>query len=94
MAVDGLADGWFQAEAQGVEPRVEDVAELGGQGREALNARRERISRAIQGTLLWVVLRFVREPLPASNEFARAGVDAVSRHPVGSGPGFPVAPRG
>ena len=31
---------------------------------------------------------------PGVEQFARAGVNAVSRQPVGSGPGLPVAPRG
>ena len=43
----------LQPEAQGLQPCLKDVRVLGGERWEVLNARRERISRAIQGTLLW-----------------------------------------
>ena len=65
MAVDGVAGGGVKPDVQRFEAPVQDVAIRGGQGREVLDARRERISRAIQGTPPVVVLRSVREPLPA-----------------------------
>ncbi len=53
MGVEDVADGRRKLKAQRLEPGVELVAELCWQGREVLNTRRERISRAIQGTLPW-----------------------------------------
>ncbi len=43
-----------KVDAQGPEPVVEDTRVLVGERREVLNARRERNSRAVQGTLLWL----------------------------------------
>ena len=53
MAVEDVAHGRVQVETQVLQSRVEDVDVRGGQRREVLNTRRERISRAIQGTLPW-----------------------------------------
>ena len=52
VAVDGVADRRLQPEAKRIKAGIEDVGVIGGQRRKVRNTRRERISRAIQGTLL------------------------------------------
>jgi hypothetical protein len=57
-----------QDEAQLAEARIEGVVEIGREGWEVLNARRERFPRTVQAPLLSVVpLGAVRDPLPASS---------------------------
>ena len=77
MAVDGGPGLGVDPQVEGLEPRREGVAVRLGELGEVRNARRERTSRAVQGTLLKIVHRAVREPLPAS--FVRGGLASVVR---------------
>ena len=55
MGVDRGSGGRLQGEAERDEPGVERLVVRRGQRRKVLEARRERISRAVQGTLHVVV---------------------------------------
>ena len=65
MAVNDRARRGIELDAQRDQPGVEDLLVLRRERREVQNARRERTSRAVQGTLLSSNARPVREPLPA-----------------------------
>ena len=53
MAVDGLACAGAQGDAECRRASLDGVVVRGGKVGEVLNARRERSSRPVQGTLLW-----------------------------------------
>ena len=86
----------------GVEPQVEGLeSRRRGRPRYAVGERREVLKRASGADLSAgpghppvVVHRAVRAPLPASIVRGGRASVSVSRRPFGSGPGFPVTPRG
>ncbi len=66
MAVDCRAGLRGEGEAQVGEAVVDDPRVRGGHRRNVPDTRRERNSRAVQGTLRVIVPKAVREPLPVS----------------------------
>ena len=65
VAVDRCARARGQVDPLRRQPRLEGVLVRGREWREVRDARRERSSRPVQGTLLWSNARPAREPLPA-----------------------------
>jgi hypothetical protein len=94
MAVDGGLGLGVDPQVEGLESRREGVPVGLGELREVRNARRERTSRPVQGTLLKSCTG------PSGSRSRRRSFAAalrplpVSRRPFGSGPGFPVTPPG
>ena len=94
VGVDRGAGGRLQREAERDEPGVERLVVRRGQRR---RGPRTRVGSGSLGRSRAPSMWSCTSPSGSRSRrrtFAAAGVWSVSRHPVGSGPGLPVTPRG
>jgi hypothetical protein len=93
VAVDRPPRVLGQGQADRREAGIQGTLVLGREGRKAVDARRERVRRAVQAPLLSVVpVRAVRAPLPASS-YVTPRSDPDLPLPVRFAAGSPRAPR-
>lgn len=89
MILDPRPRGGRQVHAERGQPAIEAFVEGRGQLRQALDARRERFSRAGQAALLWICPSRPRAT-PGVVVCAPWDGSSVFRSPFGSRPGLPV----